>query len=758
MSTPLLSKPAALSIPEVVFLVLSSLPLWELRQSASFVCREWYLLARPLLHRRDFHWLGKIPFTGRHLLETIGGNIQTLPMVSSSCYYVRPSRTSSWGRLQGQLQELKRVVKNPEEFFNELIIAGNITMDLMNLEPVTIFAAGLRSVRIENTWMETIHMEVIFETCLALECLDVGSTFRSAKADLPQGQASSEWRGEEYEQLLPRENQLAKLVIPGQIRVTKLKRVSLRRVTVELKLLEQLLVSSRTQSLPCGLIELALEHVVILLPSSAPPEDKKEPKDNSNSILSGTVEATLADQSQILEIVHRSCPSLSSLHFSLLNCQPTQQDQAQLFKQFPAIQQWGLPHSDILPSTFLSLQAYVNNVTSLELACSYGSIAPLTLHEYLCKSPQLRHLWTHNMMFPAEYLDLEALAENKAGYYSPRNCNDHSSSPPSSPSLAKAEGPKDTVKQHLWLLRRVWACRNLETLQIKVGGLSGDARTARNSRVMFAYFSVVCPRLRDLSITRSMMHVELESGLCYLGAMEELEKLTLQSTHFWVKYVSDLEWIQKSSSVAAEAAEAAAAAKRARTARPSAMTFGGRRSSTGRAMSKSISRTTTRSTMASGSMLQFKRSKTRASVESGRKSNIWRRVMGKILGKSSGDIFGNRHRGEDVIKRTRASSLTTDNPISPERAEEAAIIERLLSMYKPESVTRFLERMERRKLRAEARENRRHEDDEEGEVGYCWPEMEMFVMDAAKYSGVSSRSLGAIFGKLRPEITFRAFS
>ncbi|KAF9350810.1 hypothetical protein BGX26_011051 [Mortierella sp. AD094] len=349
------------------------------------------------------------------------------------------------------------------------------------------------------------------------------------------------------------------------------------------------------------------------------------------------------------------------------------------------------------------MQAYLNNVTSLDITCSNDDIAPLTLHEYLCSSPHLRHLWTHNMIYPAEYMDLEAVAENSTGLYSPRDCFDVSSSF----SIDIAEVKKDASKR-LWLQKRVWACRGLETLQIKIGGLSGDARTARNSRIMFAYLSLVCPRLRDLSITRLMMNVELEGGLCYLGELNELERLVLRASHFWIKHVSELQWVQRSSTTAA--------AKLANGAR-SSMTDRNR-------IGRTLSRTTTRSSLASRPVLPFKRSKTRTSVEGG-KSNLLSRVVGKILGKNrnSRGIFSKRH-GRDEITRVRTTGSivgsygeeSLDHP-----ADEDIIIQRLIRMSKSEAVAKYLDKMERRKIRAEAMLFNGEE------VGYCWPLMEIFA-------------------------------
>ncbi|KAF9166118.1 hypothetical protein BGX20_000332 [Mortierella sp. AD010] len=682
----------ALGIPEVIVLILSLLSRRELKQSALFVCKLWYILGRPLLRAGHYYWLGKIPLTKHHLLETLG-NVQILPIISSTttCYYIRPSRKGDWFQLQSQVQELRD--DEPEECFSELVFAGCLAMNSRTLEPVALLFASLRSVKIENSWMKEIPLETILDCCLALEHLEVDSTFRHTQSAL--------WSQQGDEQKpLKNEIQLAMLSLPDKILTTRLKHFEIRKVAVELRLLERFLHGNNFNSRSPRLFELRIMHVEVLLPLSS--TGVQEWMDS----VPNYVATTLEDEAQILESIHRSCPSLNSLHFSLRNHQPSQQGQALFFKQFPTISQWSLPSSEILPSTFLSMQAYLNNVTSLDITCSSVDIVPLTLHEYLCTSPHLRHLWTHDMIYPAEYMDLEAVAEDSTGLYSPRDCSDVSSSF----SINIAEGRKD-VSRRLWLQKRVWACRGLETLQIKIGGLSGDARTARNSRIMFAYLSLVCPRLRDLTITRSMMNVELEGGLCYLAELSDLERLVLQASHFWIKHVSELEWVQRSSTTAAAKLDDGAG---------SSMRDRNR-------IGRTLSRTTTRSSFAPRPVLPFKRSKTRTTLEGG-KSNLLSRVVGKILGKNrnSRGMFSKRHDRDEITRvRTTGSIVgscggkSLDHPV-----DEDVIIRRLIRMSKSEEVTKYLNKMERRKIRAETM---LFNGEEDVDVGYCWPLMEIFA-------------------------------
>ncbi|KAF9925100.1 hypothetical protein BGZ67_008882 [Mortierella alpina] len=712
---------AALADPKIILHVFSLLHRNDLQVSASSVCRGWYILACPLLYPTGIHWLGKVPLTRQYILEDLHG-IQTLPVITSTSahYYVRPIPSSDtahvcagdWSQLRTQIRGL--IVKDPESHFQELVVSGNLDLSVEALEPLRLFSTSLTSVRLENTWMDTITVAVILESCPHLLQLKIESTFRrpavTGASDIVQPLSTDE------EKSMP-----AGILLPDRQFTTALTHLSLCGIRIQLQSLERLLCSCRNRPNSTGLLDLTLRQVMIQGPFSAP---------RTESVAS-------SDQQQTLDSIHNWCPSLRSLHFSLMDTTPTQLDQAQLFKRFADVPSWGIPHSDVLPSTFLSLQAYVNNVTTLKLTCSCDGLAPLALHEYLCNSPQLRNLAINKIQYPAEYMDLEPVAVNKAGYYSPRYCQDESS------TLEAKHKSSDPRSLTLWLQRRVWACRGLETLQINVDGLVGDTRAARNSRVMFAYLALVCPHLRELRITRDKMNLQLEGGLCYLGVLEELQILILQTKHIQVKHVSDIAWIRQTS------ASASAAAVGSRTRKTMGSITGSNRISR---LDTGISRATTRSTLASRRSLPFQKSKTWMSGNEAPKG-LWSKVVGRIFEGGAPRLF----RLNTGMARTKTvSSQERDLAREggrPRAGDEKRILQRLTAMYRPEGIGKAVERMEKRKVQAEGRKG--CEDDE---VGYCWPDMEMLVLDAAKYSGISSEALMSTVGGFRTDILFEALS
>lgn len=87
--------------------------------------------------------------------------------------------------------------------------------------------------------------------------------------------------------------------------------------------------------------------------------------------------------------------------------------------------------------------------------------------------------------------------------------------------------------------RKVWACRNLETLQIQIHAHSSHLIWPVHSRIIFGYISAVCPKLQELSIYvpghcsdnwgahvyQPQLFLQLDGGLCFLSRLDRLRKL-----------------------------------------------------------------------------------------------------------------------------------------------------------------------------------------------------------------------------------------
>lgn len=175
---------------------------------------------------------------------------------------------------------------------------------------------------------------------------------------------------------------------------------------------------------------------------------------------------------------------------------------------------------------------------------SEGCLIPSfkSLHTFLCHAPTLEHLITPNVMVDYEDLDWELVLPLKANEYAK-----HSASIPagdiayenvrgvSNSGLLRAKREYDVNKgsqSHRKLPdppTHVWACRRLRTLHIAFPEPSWPDNAW--SLILFGYISKACPRLEDLQITKETISLRPKDGLCLLGRLHSLERLTFVTTH-----------------------------------------------------------------------------------------------------------------------------------------------------------------------------------------------------------------------------------
>ncbi|KAG0052816.1 hypothetical protein BGZ90_006380 [Linnemannia elongata] len=180
----------------------------------------------------------------------------------------------------------------------------------------------------------------------------------------------------------------------------------------------------------------------------------------------------------------------------------------------------------LTPSIMTHLTVQVpNTITTLHILGKCPS-----LHDYLCASPHLLHL-----MAPKSAISLDALDIHF------RLTQGH---PPPS-AVSNYQQQQQQQQQHQ--IPKVWACQRLQTLHI---ALLPQKATALSSRLIFGYISRVCPRLQDLEIhgpehlshyahewpveeegSNGRLCVRLESGLCLLSRLKDLERLVVGTVH-----------------------------------------------------------------------------------------------------------------------------------------------------------------------------------------------------------------------------------
>ncbi|KAF9184222.1 hypothetical protein BGZ50_003824 [Haplosporangium sp. Z 11] len=172
------------------------------------------------------------------------------------------------------------------------------------------------------------------------------------------------------------------------------------------------------------------------------------------------------------------------------------------------------------PRMFRLLSSIPNHVTTLELThrrCF--SLHPFramqaALHTYLCESPQLMHLRAPLFNYEFRYLDIH--------------------------NRLHPESATRTALQ-----RRVWACRSLHTLKLMFGMNAGSIEQANLiSRVVFGYIARVCPRVQELEIQMDTVTLGLESGLCLLAKLKDLEVFYTEAPTIWQEVESwELDWM-----------------------------------------------------------------------------------------------------------------------------------------------------------------------------------------------------------------------
>ncbi|KAG0343493.1 hypothetical protein BG004_005270 [Podila humilis] len=83
-------------------------------------------------------------------------------------------------------------------------------------------------------------------------------------------------------------------------------------------------------------------------------------------------------------------------------------------------------------------------------------------------------------------------------------------------------------------LGRLWACRNLHTLEINFVSTEDTSLwlqselDGQDTRTVFGYLSRVCPKLQRVYIGLDYASLHLQSGLCLLSRLERLEKAVIQ--------------------------------------------------------------------------------------------------------------------------------------------------------------------------------------------------------------------------------------
>ncbi|KAG0017527.1 hypothetical protein BGZ81_010709 [Podila clonocystis] len=292
----------------------------------------------------------------------------------------------------------------------------------------------------------------------------------------------------------------------------------------------------------------------------------------------------------ILEALANYCPKLDSLHLSVrpipprlisrpspvVNTTPPN-DWRQELGRFPQLRAYSFPGQVATLATLPLLYDLQNHLTTLEIvgpkltriqeiqnraSNKLWTFVSEALHTYLCKSTNLLHLKAGGVRYFADYFAVRRVDyDGRIIQTECMNCRLGSNN--------KIEIGSDEDDKG-WM-SGVWACRNLQTLDIKLAEKDREGERHESelkSRMMFGYLTLVCPRLQKVSIKRHIIHFNKEGGLCLVSRWNELQQLRLSAKKYiygvcsyregpiTMAACSDWAWLQRSSNWEGHFAEA----------------------------------------------------------------------------------------------------------------------------------------------------------------------------------------------------------
>ena len=371
-------------------------------------------------------------------------------------------------------------------------------MGLSNLKLVLPAMAHLTFLEVNTVYIGVLSMLDVLESCPLLQRLYIDSVATTGRVLLKPWFSPA--------RINPRDSQRRKRS-PSALRS-----LVLRNVSVPQSCLETLIT-----------ITPHLRELILVVKEFFPDQ---YPDDNDDAIA-----ARIADSPRrIRELVklHHSA-TLCSFFFSpphTVLSTDTIQDWIQDSPAPHTNLDWTIEGPKLTPSIITHLTTQVpNTVTTLNIL---GECP--TLHDYLCASPHLLHLVAPKSAIALDALDIHF--RQRQGHPLP------------SAVLSYQQQQQQQQRQQF---PNVWACRRLQTLYI---AFLPQKATASSSRLIFGYISRVCPRLQDLEIhgpehlTRNenawpneeeesygRLCVRLESGLCLLSRLKDLERLVVGTVH-----------------------------------------------------------------------------------------------------------------------------------------------------------------------------------------------------------------------------------
>ncbi|KAG0262633.1 hypothetical protein BG011_009940 [Mortierella polycephala] len=495
------SLPEALSpmdIPEILGLIFSFLSQYTLRRCVALVCHQWRAIAQPLVHGTVIWSLDKNSsfYPRKQALEGLqqAGVLRIVDDPPMKGWYTHsPIKllADNWSVL---IERLDTVAKTQRGLWiHDLRLTYHLDFDTALYPLLTLVGPKLTCLELHNMRDTKTPVETVLDLCPRLRRLHLHYNHHYTTYTWSKEQRQ-EWQARQRQTLSTRSSRrrLYSLTLDGDA-IEK---------TVLLCLLQDLPELQELQLI--GLRHLSKQYSD--LPAHSPPK---------NDILVSFYNSDVFGQIAAL------CPRLTSIKFATVDHQWNQcialEQWENVLAPFPMVSHYGFEARDLTTLNFRCIQTYARNtLTSLAISETWlRDRVGEPLHKYLCQSPHLLHLRAPSVNMSDAWFNPEVFRDN----------------------IVDGDQP---------MVRKFWACRNLQTLHLKFDW----ERTKRhvyscpgNRLLIFGYIVRVCPRLRDLRISCEHIDLYLASGFCLLSRLQDLQRLTIVTRYVRDLRLMDIEWI-----------------------------------------------------------------------------------------------------------------------------------------------------------------------------------------------------------------------
>ncbi|GJJ70417.1 hypothetical protein EMPS_02766 [Entomortierella parvispora] len=265
--------------------------------------------------------------------------------------------------------------------------------------------------------------------------------------------------------------------------------------------------------------------------------------------LSWTEEEDRFDRLEFYRYIGKLFPSgqLNFLELASLGYATTVRELTRFLELFPDRTQWCYFNEE----TYIGLRGFdarIECLTELDMSSSrsdrLGTLEfEQVLHTVLCRAPSLVHARCPHVRYNVAHMDVNDVLEFHGGYRKR--------------ALSKGfHQARSDIRTGEDILSpsAIWACRGLKTLHMHVYAKnereSEDGEQA-NGLVLFGYLSMVCPKLQELHIKKQTIHLGFPGGLCLVSRFHELEHLKITTKMMELQCPRDVNWLRRSPSTSA---------------------------------------------------------------------------------------------------------------------------------------------------------------------------------------------------------------